>query len=233
MVRFKRSKRLKRLRGKRGRFVKRRRRLRVPRQMALVVPQTMVTKLRYYHHGDTLDPGIAGTVGQTFSTNSLFDPDVTGGGHQPMGFDQFANFYKQYTVLGAKISTTFICRGGDSGGVNQYRVGVFVDDVNSLTHTVDNIIELGRGPSRVMSWANGGRGVVTMSRKWSAKKYFKVATMRDSDWQTLFTASPAKRAYFHVWAAGVLAADNPAALVFSSTIDYICKFTERVELAQS
>lgn len=39
----------------------------------------------------------------TFSLNSMYDPDVTGIGHQPLGFDQLANFYQRYRVHGCKV----------------------------------------------------------------------------------------------------------------------------------
>jgi len=37
-----------------------------------------------------------------FKANSLFDPDLTGVGHQPTYFDQLAAIYSQYCVLGCK-----------------------------------------------------------------------------------------------------------------------------------
>lgn len=36
---------------------------------------------------------------QVFRLNSIFDPDFTGGGHQPYGFDQLAALYNRYRVL--------------------------------------------------------------------------------------------------------------------------------------
>lgn len=36
---------------------------------------------------------------QIFNINSLFDPDRTGTGHQPYGFDQLAAMYNRYRVL--------------------------------------------------------------------------------------------------------------------------------------
>ena len=42
----------------------------------------------------------------TFRGNSLVDPDYTGTGHQPRGFDQWAAFYNDYKVLGSKIKIT-------------------------------------------------------------------------------------------------------------------------------
>lgn len=38
------------------------------------------------------------------SANGLYDPDITGTGHQPMGFDQMMLFYNHYCVTWAKIT---------------------------------------------------------------------------------------------------------------------------------
>lgn len=40
---------------------------------------------------------------QQFRLNSLFDPDYTGTGHQPMGYDQITPLYHQYCVLDVKV----------------------------------------------------------------------------------------------------------------------------------
>ena len=37
-----------------------------------------------------------------FSCNGLYDPNITGTGHQPMYFDQVTPIYNQYRVIGAK-----------------------------------------------------------------------------------------------------------------------------------
>jgi hypothetical protein len=39
-----------------------------------------------------------------FSANGLFDPNISGTGHQPMGFDQMMLMYEQYTVVSSKIT---------------------------------------------------------------------------------------------------------------------------------
>ena len=38
-----------------------------------------------------------------FTLNGLYDPNITGTGHQPRGYDQITPFYKAYTVLGVSI----------------------------------------------------------------------------------------------------------------------------------
>lgn len=38
----------------------------------------------------------------------MYDPDLTGTGHQPTGHDQWANFYKRYLVFGSKCKIKVI-----------------------------------------------------------------------------------------------------------------------------
>lgn len=39
-----------------------------------------------------------------FAANGMYDPDITGVGHQPMGFDQLAAIYQRYRVNACKIT---------------------------------------------------------------------------------------------------------------------------------
>lgn len=59
------------------------------------------------HYTQTLGlaTGTANTYGteQIFRLNSLYDPDFTGTGHQPYGFDQLAGLYNKYKVAGCKV----------------------------------------------------------------------------------------------------------------------------------
>lgn len=44
---------------------------------------------------------------QIMRLNSIFDPDLTGTGHQPYGYDQLAALYNRYRVLSCKWKVTF------------------------------------------------------------------------------------------------------------------------------
>lgn len=43
-----------------------------------------------------------------FSANGMFDPDITGTGHQPTYFDKMAALYDHYTVLSSKVSVVAV-----------------------------------------------------------------------------------------------------------------------------
>lgn len=61
-----------------------------------------------------------------FAANGLYDPDISGVGHQPRGFDQYMALYNHYKVLASKIilqtnttsnaGVTLLCQSSDSNG---------------------------------------------------------------------------------------------------------------------
>ena len=67
----------------------------------------------HYRQQIQLDPttdaiGSGGANSWAFSFNSLFDPDVTGTGNQPMYFDNYSAIYERYKVSFAKIKATVV-----------------------------------------------------------------------------------------------------------------------------
>lgn len=76
-----------------------------PIGLTFMEPHKYVT-LKYY---ETKSRSDATTVGsnQIYNLNSLFDPDRTGGGHQPYGFDTLASIYNRYRVLRTRYKIIF------------------------------------------------------------------------------------------------------------------------------
>jgi len=52
-------------------------------------------------------PTSGNAVTYFFSANGMFDPNITGTGHQPIGFDQMMLMYEQCTVINSAIQVTF------------------------------------------------------------------------------------------------------------------------------
>lgn len=66
------------------------------------VPPTLGTKLKYTDFF-SLSSTVGVPASYVFSANGLFDPNITGTGHQPRGFDQFMSLYDVATVVGCKV----------------------------------------------------------------------------------------------------------------------------------
>jgi len=67
-------------------------------------------RVRLIYHEDDLNmtmPGSGAAINYVYSCNGCFDPNVTGTGIQPTGFDQMCLFYDQYTVIGSEIEVYF------------------------------------------------------------------------------------------------------------------------------
>jgi hypothetical protein len=69
-------------------------------------PARTVKNLRYATNFQLTVSGGA-VASYVFAANGLFDPDITGTGHQPMGFDQMMVQYNHYCVMAAKIKVVF------------------------------------------------------------------------------------------------------------------------------
>jgi hypothetical protein len=73
-----------------------------------------------------------------FRLNSVFDPDYTASGHQPMSFDQWGAFYNHYVVLGCTWELSAISSGG-SGTL----FGAYVSDDVTVPSSLLTWVELG------------------------------------------------------------------------------------------
>jgi len=71
--------------------------IRMPAQPLFPV-RTKRMMLPYYVGFQLTSGGTAAAGSYVFSLNGMYDPDVTGTGGQPMGFDQMMTFYEHYTV---------------------------------------------------------------------------------------------------------------------------------------
>lgn len=81
-------------------------------------------------------------VARAFSMNSIWDPDVTGGGHQPMMRDLWASMYDYYAVLACHYKITVYNCYYDTitftaVGTNQQRVGGVAVSLLPTTNTAD------------------------------------------------------------------------------------------------
>lgn len=214
---------------KKGKRPIRRRRYRRRRRMVkrdLLSPK-FCTKLRYFWSGSIDPAGVAVVGAQVFRSNSLYDPDYSGAGNQPRGFDQLIALYTRFQVIGAKIVVRFATR---NSSVYDNIVGICCRTDPTAETAIVNYVEQPNCKSRMIA-AGASAPPVTMSMNYSQKFMFGSKQL-SPDYAGSATANPANSCYFHIFAAPIQSVDADALDVYV-TIEYITVFTEPQDIAQS
>lgn len=159
--------------------------------------------------------------------NSMYDPNNTGVGHQPLYFDQMSALYNHYHVIGAKLTCTFIPKA--SGGVAM-GVGVLINDDSSAAYTsISNLGEQSRGQTRVIPPSS--TSAVKIVSKYSAKKMFGGSILANNNLQGTASANPTELAYWDVVAQCY--ASGTSAITVRCQIEYIAVWSELKDIAES
>lgn len=175
-----------------------------------------------YFDYNTVTAG-AGVVGSyVFSCNGLYDPNITGVGHQPMGFDQMMTFYDHYTVLRAKIIIDFLYISG-SGNLM-----VTVATRAALTPVTDptQLIESGMIDYKLLSEnLSNEKSRCRLSRTVDIRLFGGIDDPLDNpDYRGTVAANPAEQSYFHIsiWNS----AGTTCSAGFFAVIEFEAVFTE-------
>lgn len=159
---------------RRGRFGKKfTKKFSVPTNVVQKVgfPNKFQTKLRYSEHG-SLASAMVGIVNQEYRLNSVYDPDLTGGGNQPNFYTTFKEVYSKYRVVGCKVFLTLFTDGSGTGPYS-CKASMLAYDATSgaLSNlaTGDAYAGMPNGYSRVLSGNAGNMQKVIYS------KYFPIS----------------------------------------------------------
>lgn len=187
-------------------------------------PPSLKCNFVYREQNDlTVDPGAAGITGvYVFSANGLYDPNITGTGHQPTGFDQLMQFYDHYTVIASKITVTFF-NGNASNTVTGL---VSVMDTSSTNSDIQQYIENGRCAFEELDVSSNSQlGTVTLGC--SVSDFLgRKNILSEDNCRGSASANPSEEAYFHVVAAP-WASNDVGTIAFVATIEYTAVLTER------
>lgn len=168
-------------------------------------------KMIYMERGISINPGALGSCAfYQFRLNSIFDPNFTGVGHQPMSHDQMAELFEQYVVTSVDYKVVF----NNTNTANNYLVGVFVSDVSDTNPDPNTIIEQGEVDWGVVG-INTGYNMKTFSGHVSLPKLMgkdqKVYENSDA-YCAAFGANPTDVGYLSVWAADVDTGGDPGTI---------------------
>jgi len=156
-------------------------------------PARTTRRLRYSTNV-TLSSSLGTPSTYIFAANGLFDPDISGTGHQPMGFDQMMVSYNHYYVTGAHMTATFKNTGTNSP------VGMLRVDANSVAITIiDQLIEQGMCTfetleQKTVYGANKTLELSVSTQKFQGRKFIE----DDPNLGGSSAANPIELQYFHV-----------------------------------
>lgn len=182
-------------------------------------PNSIITKIRY---ADVLSLSSAAGARaiNVYAANGIFDPDITGIGHQPMYRDQYAGLYDQYVVIGSKITVQY----APSSITVPMLCGIAGDDDSSISATVDTLMEQNNSVSLLANCA--GSKTYFLEQTFEPLAQFGVDAKDDGASATAVGSNPSELWCYGVWVA---TADPGAAATVCQIkveIEYTVKFTE-------
>lgn len=190
--------------------------MKVPRNLiSYGFPRCQLVRMTYFTQ-IRLDPtGTPAT--HVFSANSVYDPDYTLTGHQPLYHDQYSQVYNKYKVVSSKISITGANDYSDQANVMGNLV---VCIVNNTTTAYQSITEACEAKGSKYRQCHERRPMRKLTQTFSAKKFFCLSNIKDNDTiegllgDTLVGSSPQQRSYFVIQAYPLYQAQNtyPACL---------------------
>jgi len=186
------------------------------------IPQRFITKMKYAEYIDTAI--FSGTY--AYNLNSLFDPNRSGLGHQPHGFDTLATLYNRYRVISCGWRLQL---AGDAASSFLLSAMPANEVVTSLS-----ISEIRENPRVKYIQQNPGSSAVTLSGHISLPSLVgrtKAQYMSDDRYQSIVTASPSELAILNLQTANT--ADTNIGTKVQVLLEYTVEWFDIKNLAQS
>lgn len=206
---------------------RRRYRRRVPRQLIT----NKLTRTLRYNTTVTLNPTATVPAYHNFSMNGLYDSDLSGSGHQVLGWDQLIGvFYDHAIVIGSKIKVEFLSTSSTTGGFSV--CGIDPRDTTGYALDKDELIEQGRGKHVTLpAYYAGGK---TLTHKMNPNKFLgRSAPLADDQLKNSSSSNPAEQAIWTIWAASPDGVIDPSGVLCNVTIEYLTVFIEPKTLSGS
>lgn len=181
--------------------------------------------------------GAAGIITtRFFSANGAYDPDVTGTGHQPMGFDTMMLYYEQYCVVRSKITVTFVNKG-----VEAVRAAISLTP-DTTAPVIGDLVENGLIRPVVLDAPNNSSGsggrygrIAVDNLSCDTASFFGRKSHRelldDTSLNGNSAANPSEQVYFAVSSWGGFSTDNTT-VNYDVILEYDVIFWEPRKLSQ-
>ena len=186
-------------------------------------PIRMVATLRYC---ETISVTNSLTTISNFNIacNSIYDPNLSGTGHQPYGHDTYANIYNQYTVLRSRIKVSVA-----PGTIQTWGIGI--EDTVTSAGSLDSWAE--RPTYTVHGCTNNNNPINTpIVKTWDRMKRFP----HEDLYRTVsapFGSNPAEIEVYNVVVQDSQGSASLGTKYFFVEVEYTCEFYELKDLGSS
>lgn len=193
-------------------------------------PRKIKVKHRYFEAAQQLNCTTGAPATYVWSCNGMYDPDITGTGHQPLYFDQMSLIYDHYHVIASKI--TLILQTSEDP-IGPCVGALWVDDDSSTTASGAAAVGMiGEQGNKVVNFGGTNQKPnMYLSRTWAAKKFFPGSVLGNDSLKGTPSANPTEQSYFK-FTYNTLDATS-ATIYLTVKIEYIAIWNEKKEVAQS
>jgi hypothetical protein len=190
-----------------------------------IVAPRLVTRLRYAELV-TMTTDVLGNSTNAFNLNSLFDPNRTGAGHQPRGYDELSNLYNRYRVYGLTFKVT-----ATTSGTDQLQLGAYPRNGTGTPVTLSDTAE--QPFAQIASFTAYQKGVVSGYvdlPKLNGKT--RVAYAADDTTQAEVSTSPAETMVLNLQVFSLTTTQNSVARMVV-LLEFDCEFSDPKSLIES
>lgn len=165
----------------------------VIRNLPLFAERTKRT-LQYYTEMSITGAASAANA-YVFSCNGMYDPDITGTGGQPMGFDQMMSFYNHYTVVRSKIQVIL----SNTSTADLVSCGVLLSGSSTVTSNIEDMIENGDIVLSTLTFYGQPGCMAKIVKNCDCAKFQGIDDiMDDPNMRGDAASNPVEQMYFHV-----------------------------------
>ncbi len=196
-------------------------------------PASVMKRLTYHEEelSFTSTSGVPG--GYVYSCNGMFDPNISGTGHQPLGFDQMMLMYEQYTVISSKITVDIL----NSNMTALSRAAVYLSPDATILSDPNRAIENGLLKTLILFPNTTFLSCKQINLNCDVRRYFgrnrsARGLLNDPELFGTAAANPVEQAYFVVSAWDPFGT-NTLTYFVNVTIEYMAYFWEPRKLTES
>lgn len=212
------------------------------RSRALNIPRIFPDKANVTHkyvcQGKIVTSFASPTNSIVFRANSMYDPEYTGIGHQPLLFDNLSILYDHWTVTSSNIKIKLWCDAGSSSDTDPKNVVLQLKDAGTGPM---NAFDAREQPGTSYTSIIANSTPYTVSKGFSSKKFFGKASgnvVGETELRGDAANNPSEGAYFVLTVSDLEAlnhaeTDGQASIHWEAEITYRATWTERKAITQS